>query len=60
MNVPLPPAAPPAVPVAVRRFLPAARLLIDLNPAIHYGELQLANRLRVLVKRLVVIGKVTR
>ncbi len=64
MIVPTPPAAAPApvpaVPGIVRRYLPVARLLLDLNPAIHCGELQLANRLRVLVKRLVVIGKVTR
>ncbi len=51
--------APPAVPAAVRRLLPVAHLLIESDPALRlYDEIRLANRLRVLVKRLSIVSRI--
>ena len=54
-----PPPPPPPPPAALRRYLPAAKALIKSDPALYfYDETRLANRLRVLTKRLSIVHRI--
>ncbi|MBI4325263.1 MAG: hypothetical protein HY674_08370 [Chloroflexi bacterium] len=55
-----PAAAPPAVPAIVRPYLAPARLIMDMAPALRFREDEIAKRLFVLTRRLVVMGKLVR